>query len=112
MELLEFLQGLRHVKHAGYQIYTIQGMWGEMIRLKSPQGDEHCFVTAVCAVRTGLVFSFHAANLAAVTLGVPYALAKQLAGASDGEPTTLALRQQCLDALTCRSGKGAPPCPM
>lgn len=108
MDLPEFLQALPHVKAAGYSLYTVQGMWGNIVRLRSPNGDEHCFITAVCAVNTGLVFSFHAANLAAVTLGIPYALAKELAAASDGEPAAQVLRQQCLAMLGVRIDDRTP----
>ena len=108
MDLPEFLHGLQRVNAAGYELYTVQGIWGAMVRLRSPNGDEHCFLTAVCAVTTGLVFSFHAANLAAVTPGIPYALAKELAAASDGEPAAQFLRQQCLAMLGVRIDDRTP----
>ena len=47
MTIKEFLGALTGTRSKGYQPYLVAQAHRQLIRLKSPAGDEHCPITAV-----------------------------------------------------------------
>jgi hypothetical protein len=56
MTIHEFLEALKAAREDGYRAYLVAEPYGQAVRLKSPRGNEHCPLTAVCVHHTGQTF--------------------------------------------------------
>ena len=100
MTIKEFLEALKKAKTVGYRPYLVSKPYGQTIRLKSPAGNEHCPITAVCECQTGQTFPPASVYSAIESLGLSPDDAYTIATVADVHTAEPALRQQILTALT------------
>jgi hypothetical protein len=100
MTVQEFLEALKETTEVGYRPYLVSKPYGRAIRLKSPAGDEHCPITAVCERQTGQTFPPAAVYSALESLGLSLDDAYIIAAVADVRTVEPILRQQILVALT------------
>jgi hypothetical protein len=100
MTIQEFLEALKETKEVGYRPYLVPRSYGQAIRLKSPAGNEHCPITAVCECQTGQTFPPTAVYSAIASLGLSPDDVYTIAAAADVHTVEPILRQQILVALT------------
>jgi hypothetical protein len=100
MTVQEFLEALKEVRAVGYRPYLVSKPYGQTIRLRSPAGDEHCPITAVCERQTGQTFPPADVYSALESLGLSPDDAYSIATVADVPTIEPVLRQQILVALT------------
>src|SRR5262245_9279627 len=100
MTVQEFLEALKEAREVGYRPYLVSKPYGQAVRLKSPAGDEHCPITAVCEHQTGQTFPPAAVYSALESLGLSPDDAYTIAAVADVHTVEPHLRHQILMALT------------
>ena len=105
MTIKEFLEALKEAKEVGYRPYLVSEPYGQTIRLKSPTGNEHCPITAVCERQTGQTFPPAAVYSTIESLGLSPDDAYTIAAVADANAVEPSLRRQILMALTLREAE-------
>jgi hypothetical protein len=108
MTIHEFLEALKAAREDGYRAYLVAEPYGQAVRLKSPRGNEHCPLTAVCVHHTGQTFPPAAVYSTSESLELSPDDAYTLAAAADLQTAEPLLRYQLLTALALREGPEAP----
>jgi hypothetical protein len=99
MTIPEFVAALKTTREAGYCPYVVTQSSRRMIRLRSPTGEVHCPITAVCEHASGETYPPMAVYSTLDRLGLGPDEAYTIVGAADGEDDEPILRQQLLAAL-------------
>ena len=99
MTIQEFLDALTTTRMQGYQPYLVAEAHRQLIRLKSPAGDEHCPITAVYECYTGHTYPPTAVYSTLECLGLDPDDAYRIVMAVDGQPDEPIVRHQLLTAL-------------
>ena len=99
MTIKEFLDALTGTRSKGYQPYLVAAAHSQLIRLKSPAGDEHCPITAVYECYTGHTYPPAAVYSTLEHLGLDPEDAYTIVMAVDGQPDEPFVRHQLLAAL-------------
>ena len=99
MTIQEFLDALTGTRSKGYQPYLVAEAHRQLIRLKSPAGDEHCPITAVYECYTGHTYPPAAVYSTLEHLGLDPEDAYTIVMAVDGQPDEPIVRHQLLAAL-------------
>jgi hypothetical protein len=99
MTMQEFFDALTAMRARGYQPYLVAEAYGQIIRLKSPAGADHCPITAVYECATGQTCPPAAVYSTLVRLGLDRDDAYTLVAAADGQTDEPLIRHQLLAAL-------------